>query len=85
MKKNFLLFCIILLTACSSKQRETLAHITQRRVDAGGKVMISYQFLNGTSLVSDSMEVAKTSIVPHDSVKVIFSPENPTESHLVLP
>ena len=85
MKKNLLLFSIILLAACATKQRETLAHITQRRIDANGKVMISYQFLNGTSLVSDSMEFAQTSIVPHDSVKVVFSAENPSESHLVLP
>ncbi|MES2329373.1 MAG: hypothetical protein V4539_07210 [Bacteroidota bacterium] len=85
MKKNLLLFCITLLAACSAKQRETLAHITQRRIDASGKVMISYQFHNGASLVLDSMEVPKTLIVPHDSVKVVFSPENPSDSHLLLP
>jgi hypothetical protein len=85
MNKNLLISCFIVLAACAAKQRETLAHITQRRIEASGKVMISYQFLNGTSLVSDSIEVAKTSIVPHDSVKVVFSPENPSESRLILP
>ena len=85
MKRKILFSCIIFCTACSAKQRETLAHITQRRVDASGKVMISYQFHNGTSLVSDSMEVKQNTVVPHDSVKVLFSAENPANSHLVLP
>ena len=85
MKKNVLFFSVIILAACSTKQRESLAHITQRRINASGKVMISYQFHNGTNLVLDSMEVKRTTIVPHDSVKVVFSPENPAGSHLVLP
>jgi hypothetical protein len=85
MIKPLIFFCIIIFTACSSKKQETLAHIVERRMGAGDKLIISYQFLAGTQLVSDSMEVPKNRIIPHDSVKLVFSPGNPAKSHLILP
>jgi cytochrome c oxidase assembly protein Cox11 len=85
MKKCLFFISLGVLAACSSGQRETLAHITQRRIDSTGKVMISYQFRTDKGLVSDSMEVQRTIIVPHDSVKVVYQAGNPSESHLQLP
>jgi hypothetical protein len=84
MKKNVLISCFMVIAACSAKQRETFAHITQRRLDKHGKLMISYQFRDGDKLVYDSMEVPN-SIIPHDSVRVVFASGNSSESHLLLP
>jgi len=84
MKNTFLIAVILFLAACSSKQREAFAHITQRRMDHAGKLVISYQFNNGEKLVYDSMELVNK-IVPHDSVKVVFSPGHPGYSQLLIP
>ncbi len=70
--------------ACSGPQKKTIAHITQRRLQNGGNLMVSYQFHDGGQLFLDSMEV-QNKIFPHDSVWVAFSPENPQNSHLLLP
>ncbi|MBI2282859.1 MAG: hypothetical protein HYU71_04050 [Bacteroidetes bacterium] len=75
-------FC--LLAACSSREGETRAHITQRRTVAAGRLLINYEFRVGGQLFLDSMETANR-VVPHDSVPVVYSPRNPRESHLQLP
>ena len=75
---------MLILSACSSRQRETIAHINQRRIEPGGKLMISYQFSDGNQLIFDSAEV-RNSIVPHDSLKLFFSPTNPHDNHLLIP
>lgn len=85
MKKYLLFFIALIFAACSAGDQETLAHITQRRIEGTGKVMISYQFRAGNELISDSMEVAKAIVVPHDSVKVVYPAGNPSDSRLVLP
>ena len=84
MKKNYFILILLFLAACSSKQRETIAHITERRVDAQGKLIISYRFNTGEKWISDSAKVVNR-IIPHDSVKVLFSPEHPYQSRLLLP
>lgn len=85
MKKILGIYTLIMLAACSSGQQEAIAHITQRRIDSSGKVMINYRFQANGEWVSDSMEVGRAVIVPHDSVKVVFAGTNPSESHLLLP
>jgi hypothetical protein len=75
---------LILVTGCSSGQRETMAHITQRRQQENGKLVISYRFYSGSKWIHDSMEVANT-VIPHDSVTVLFSPENPEKNRLRIP
>lgn len=84
MKKKAWILYVLLAAACSSGEHETIAHITQRRLDKSGRLLISYQFHAGDKLVLDSMEVTNR-VVPHDSVKVIFSSANPDNSRLVLP
>lgn len=73
-----------LLAACSSREREARAHITQRRTVTAGRLMISYEFRVGGQSFSDSMETANR-VVPHDSVPVFYSPGNPRKNHLRLP
>lgn len=75
-------FC--LFAACSSRERETRAHITQRRTVAAGRLLISYEFRVDGQIFSDSVETANR-VVPHDSVPVFYAPGNPRESHLQLP
>ncbi|MES2005181.1 MAG: hypothetical protein V4450_11705 [Bacteroidota bacterium] len=84
MIKNCLTCSFFLLLACSGRNQESIAHITQRRLKASGSLVISYQFRQGASLFKDSMEIPNR-IVPHDSVKVVFASGNPSKSHLVLP
>jgi len=84
MKNAICIFFVLFFAACSAKQRETIAHITQRRLDTAGKLVISYQFSHNGQLVYDSVEVINK-IVPHDSVRVIYSLEHPQESRLLLP
>lgn len=84
MKKNLLIPVLLFFTACSTKEQETIGHITQRRLDGAGKLVISYQFNTGEKWVSDSMEVTNR-IIPHDSIKVVYSVEHPQKSRLLLP
>jgi len=84
MKKLTLLYPLLFLLACSSAERETFAHITQRRIKTGGRLVISYQFSDGKKLFSDSSEVVNR-VVPHDSVKVAYSLVDPGSSRLLLP
>lgn len=79
-----LLFLLSLL-ACSAKEQEADATITRRERNANGTLMVTYQFKAEDRLVMDSMELAANLVLPHDSVKVIFSPANPSESRLKLP
>lgn len=73
-----------LFAACSSRERETRAHITQRRTVAAGRLLISYEFKVNGRTFTDSVEIANR-VVPHDSVPVFYSPGNPQKSHLQLP
>ncbi len=83
--KKMPLFCFVLfLLACSAGETHTFAHITQRRIEPGGKLVISYQFSDGKTLVRDSAEI-NNRVISHDSVKVAYSALRPGSSHLLLP
>ena len=75
---------IVFGTACNAKQKQTKAHITQRRTLTDGKLMIAYTFNANGKMIVDS-EAVTNEIVPHDSVPVVFSSENPNESKLQIP
>lgn len=85
MKKITMMGWLALVAACSAGERQTYAHITQRRAVDAGKVMITYRFEAGGAWILDSMEVGRAAVVPHDSVKVVYPAENPSKSRLVLP
>ncbi len=74
----------MILLSCSGKERQGFAHITQRRLQPGGKLMISYQFTAAEKIIYDSLELPNR-ILKHDSLRVIFSEGNPAHNHLVLP
>jgi cytochrome c oxidase assembly protein Cox11 len=82
MKKYLFILVILFGAACSGKEKEATAHITQRRLDKAGKLVISYQFNSGERLVYDSVEIPNR-VIPHDSVKVVFSASNPEDSRIL--
>lgn len=61
------------------------AHIVERRIDANGRLLVRYQFKKGGALVMDSAEFEEQTVVPHDSVPVVFSSKNASEHRLLLP
>lgn len=79
----FVLVSFVLLS-CNAKQKQGLAHITQRKKLANGRLLISYTFKADEKIITDSMEFANQTI-PHDSVVVVFSPQNPHDSKLRIP
>jgi uncharacterized protein YcfL len=74
----------LVLVSCNNNQKEGVAHITQRKILANGRLLISYTFKANEKIIVDSMEFPNQ-IVPHDSVIVVFSSENPTKSKLRIP
>lgn len=85
MKYKWMIIALGLFAACTARERETRAHITQRRLDSSGKVMISYRFEADGKWVTDSVEVNRSVVVPHDSVKVFYAAGNPSASRLQIP
>lgn len=84
MKKYPFISLLLLLFACSSGQEESIAHITQRRVDQSEKLMITYQFVFEGKQYQDSVTV-KNKVIPHDSLKVVFPSGHPEKSRLLVP
>lgn len=74
----------MLVTACGNKHHQGYAHITERKHLASGQLRISYWFNNGGKIYKDSAEVNNT-VIPNDSVPIVFSPENPLENKLQIP
>ena len=84
MKKNFCISVIVILLSCSGKEQQGFAHIIQRRLEPGGKLMISYKFTTGEKIIYDSLELTNR-VIQQDSLPVMFSAENPAHNRLVLP
>ncbi|NCI48211.1 hypothetical protein [Sediminibacterium soli] len=84
MKCTGILLLIALFAACSPRKRETIAYITERRVDQTGKLVLTYQFRVDQKWVLDSAQVDNR-VIPNDSLKVVFSSENPAENRLQMP
>jgi hypothetical protein len=82
--KYILTISFMLLLACNSRQQQGFAHITERRQDTSGQLVIRYRFYAGETWIQDSAIIANQ-VLPHDSVKLVFTPENPKENHLLLP
>jgi len=84
MKKRYWIPLVLLVTACSAGERQTVGHITQRSMRPGGRLVIAYRFNAGNSTIADSVEMPNR-VVPHDSVTVVFSVKDPAQNHLLLP
>ncbi|WP_147313863.1 hypothetical protein [Deminuibacter soli] len=77
---------LTVLTACGRhKVADIRAHIIERRMSNDGRLLIRYLFKKQGTLVVDSAEFEHETVVPHDSVKVIFTPGDSSEHKLVLP
>ena len=84
MKKRCLLPAICFLLSCSGREQHGFAHIIQRRLESGGKLVISYRFTTGEKIIYDSLALVNR-VIQQDSLPVVFSAENPAHNRLVLP
>lgn len=86
MKK--VLWVVVLLlgaaTACNSGGAiKTKAHILERKMLSNGKLLVNYVFRSQKGeVITDSVAVDETKVIPHDSVPLIFSAKNPRQNEL---
>ena len=79
-----ILFVVFVFASCNTGEGEAKAKISERKLIAGGKLKITYSFETEGKLYKDSIEVNNTNI-PNDSLKVVFSKENPNKHKLHIP
>jgi hypothetical protein len=77
-------FLSVLVAACGNKHHQGYAHITERKHLSSGQLRIHYWFNNEGKIYKDSAEVNNT-VIPNDSVLIVFSSENPLENKLQIP
>ena len=80
---KFMSACVtlILLYSCSADHYETRARIIERRLLPDSQLLIKYSFVAGTQVVTDSVRT-RNRIIPHDSILVRYSPDNPKKNTL---
>ncbi|GGH58283.1 hypothetical protein HNQ91_000392 [Filimonas zeae] len=78
---------VLALAGCQGTSTEIAkAHIIERKALANGKVRVNYVFTAGEQKqVKDSADVDGRKVVPHDSVSVRFSANDPLENQIQLP
>lgn len=79
-----IIFVCTLIIGCTNKQTKAFAHITERKHLNTGQLRIHYWFNNEGKIYKDSAEVNNT-VIPNDSVAIVFSSENPLENKLQIP
>lgn len=85
MKKLFFIFFSFLFFSCYQESlQENKAHIVERELLPNGHLLISYRYKTGGTTVIDRIET-KNSILPHDSITVIFSKLNPDKKQIKTP
>jgi len=84
MKKRYWIPLVLLVTACSAGEQQTVGHIIQRSTRPGNRLVIAYRFNAGNRTIADSVEIPNR-VVAHDSVTVVFSVQDPAQNHLLLP
>ena len=78
------LLSILLYTACTNtKPVEINAHIFERKMIDNNKLMLCYAFNYGNIIMKDSAIIENT-IIPRDSVMIVFQKNNPENSNLLL-
>jgi hypothetical protein len=82
--KTPIIALMLVLTACSGGENTGMARITERRAATNGRLHVHYEFMAGSTLVADSLEM-ENRIIPNDSVAVVFNSKNPRENHLQVP
>lgn len=78
---------MVAIAGCQGKSTEIAkAHIIERKALANGKVRVNYVFEAGAQqLVKDSADIDGRKVVPHDSVSVRFSANDPLQNQIQLP
>lgn len=81
MKRVYSILVLLALAACNAGMRETNAGIIERRVIAGEGLLIKYSFRAGDETITDSVRT-KNKVIPHDSIRVKYSPSDPRKNTL---
>ena len=84
MKKKLLIPLLIFLFSCNEREQRGFAHIIQRRMVPGNKLIVSYKYTVGVKTFYDTLILANR-VIQKDSIPVVFTTENPVNHHLVLP
>jgi hypothetical protein len=77
-------FCILLLAglaACSADHYEAKAKILERKMLPGDELLIRYSFQAGDRTILDSVRT-KNKVIPHDSLRVVYSASDPGKNTL---
>jgi hypothetical protein len=81
MKLYISFFVLILIVSCSAEHYETKAKIIERRVIDKNNILIKYTFKAGDTMIIDSIRT-KNKVIPHDSLRVVYSPSDPGKNTL---
>ena len=81
MKVSISVFVALLFAACSAEHYEAKAKIIERRVVDNDNILIKYSFQAGDATIIDSVRT-KNKVIPHDSLRVIYSPSDPGKNTL---
>ncbi len=84
MKKKLLIPFLIVFFACNEHEQQGFAHIIQRRIEPGNKLIVSYKYTVGIKTFYDTL-ILPNRIIQKDSLPVVFAAENPMKHHLILP
>jgi hypothetical protein len=71
----------MIFSACSTDHYETKAKIIERKMLQDNELMIRYSFKAGNQVIIDSVRT-KNKVIPHDSLRVIYSPSDPGKNTL---
>jgi hypothetical protein len=83
-KMAFLLILTTILQSCGNRESKAYAHIIERKHVDSNKLQISYSFTNNGKLYNGNATIDNT-VLPNDSVLVIFPAENPAGSKPQIP
>ena len=81
MKFYISVLALLLLASCAADHYETKARIIERRVIDKNNIMVKYSFLAGDKTIIDSVRT-RNKVIPHDSLRVIYSPSDPAKNTL---
>jgi hypothetical protein len=75
------IFALILFASCNSGNYEARATIIERRAIDENSILIKYSFRAGNEIIIDSVRT-KNKVIPHDSLRVVYSAADPGKNTL---
>jgi hypothetical protein len=79
--RSLLLLFLITFVACSADHYETKAKILERKMLQDDQLLILYSFKAGDRTIVDSVRT-ENKVIPHDSLRVIYSASDPEKNTL---